>query len=89
MEKQADAIVTLQLYRLTNTEIVALQDEMKKLDELMKKLELILSRVEFALADKKLTHQSNIDYLNQIEIFIKNNLLYCTMKKKVGNMNES
>ena len=42
-EKQADAIVTLQLYRLTNTDIVALQEEMKKLDELMKELELILS----------------------------------------------
>lgn len=58
-------------------------------DSTYKALDLILSRVEFALADKKLTHQSNIDYLNQIEIFIKNNLLYCTMKKKVGNMNES
>ena len=45
-EKQADAIVTLQLYRLTNTDVVALQEEMKKLDELMKKLELILGSRE-------------------------------------------
>ena len=42
-EKQADAIVTLQLYRLTNTDIVALQEEMEKLTKEMEKLELILS----------------------------------------------
>ena len=45
-EKQADAIVTLQLYRLTNTDIVALKEEMDKLVELMKELELILSSKE-------------------------------------------
>ena len=45
-EKQADAIVTLQLYRLTNTDIVALQEEMTKLTDLMKKLELILASRE-------------------------------------------
>ena len=42
-EKQADAIVTLQLYRLTNTDIVSLEEEMKHLEEEMKKLEEILS----------------------------------------------
>ena len=42
-EKQADAIVTLQLYRLTNTDIVSLEEEMKKLESEMKKLEAILS----------------------------------------------
>lgn len=41
-EKQADAIVTLQLYRLTNTDIVSLQEEMKKLLDTMKNLEAIL-----------------------------------------------
>ncbi len=41
-ERQADAIVTLQLYRLTNTDIVSLEEEMKKLEEDMKKLEAIL-----------------------------------------------
>ncbi len=41
-EKQADAIVTLQLYRLTNTDIVSLQEEMEKLLDMMKKLEAIL-----------------------------------------------
>lgn len=41
-EKQADAIVTLQLYRLTNTDIASLQEEMKKLLDTMKNLEAIL-----------------------------------------------
>ena len=45
-EKQADAIVTLQLYRLTNTDIVALEEEMKKLLDDMKRLEEILGDVE-------------------------------------------
>ena len=42
-EKQADAIVTLQLYRLTNTDVALLEEEMKKLVDEMKKLEFILS----------------------------------------------
>ena len=41
-EKQADAIVTLQLYRLTNTDIVALQEELDKLEKEMELLRLIL-----------------------------------------------
>ena len=41
-DKQADAIVTLQLYRLTNTDIVSLENEKKHLEEEMKKLEAIL-----------------------------------------------
>ena len=45
-EKQADAIVTLQLYRLTNTDIVALQEEMEKLLDDMKRLEEILGSKE-------------------------------------------
>lgn len=45
-EKQADAIVTLQLYRLTNTDVVALQEEMAKLLEDMKRLEEILGDIE-------------------------------------------
>ena len=49
-EKQADAIVTLQLYRLTNTDVVALQEEMTKLLEDMKRLEAIL-------ADKEVLHK--------------------------------
>lgn len=40
---QAEAIVNLQLYRLTNTDIVALEEEMKKLEEKIKMYEEILS----------------------------------------------
>lgn len=40
---QAEAIVNLQLYRLTNTDIVALEEEMKKLEDKIKLYEEILS----------------------------------------------
>ena len=59
-EKQADAIVTLQLYRLTNTDIVALQEEMKKLLDQMKELEAIL-------ADEKVLIQVLIKELKSIK----------------------
>ena len=42
-ELQAEAIVTLQLYRLTNTDIVALRNESKDLKQRIKELEEILS----------------------------------------------
>ncbi|MFA5542715.1 MAG: DNA topoisomerase IV subunit A [Bacilli bacterium] len=42
-EEQAEAIVMLQLYRLTNTDIVALQNEKASLEDQVKKLEDILS----------------------------------------------
>lgn len=41
-EKQAEAIVSLQLYRLTNTDITALQKEEAELKEIIKKLKEIL-----------------------------------------------
>ncbi|CUD45499.1 DNA topoisomerase IV subunit A [Staphylococcus aureus] len=41
-EEQAEAIVMLQLYRLTNTDIVALEGEHKKLEALIKQLRHIL-----------------------------------------------
>ncbi|OHS51256.1 DNA topoisomerase IV subunit A [Staphylococcus sp. HMSC65H10] len=41
-EEQAEAIVTLQLYRLTNTDIVALEGEHKELEEQIKGLRHIL-----------------------------------------------
>ncbi|MGO3837399.1 MAG: DNA topoisomerase IV subunit A [Vagococcus sp.] len=41
-EAQAEAIVSLQLYRLTNTDITALQEESKELTQLIEQLELIL-----------------------------------------------
>ena len=59
-EKQADAIVTLQLYRLTNTDIVSLEEEMKKLIEEMKKLEAIL-------ADKQVLDKVIKDELKEIK----------------------
>lgn len=42
-EIQAEAIVTLQLYRLTNTDIFALRTEQKELEQEIKKLKHILS----------------------------------------------
>ncbi|MFT0800985.1 DNA topoisomerase IV subunit A [Bacillus swezeyi] len=42
-EPQAEAIVSLQLYRLTNTDITALQEEAKELDRKIQELEAILS----------------------------------------------
>lgn len=41
-EAQAEAIVTLQLYRLTNTDITTLEKESNELDKLIQKLEAIL-----------------------------------------------
>lgn len=59
-EKQADAIVTLQLYRLTNTDIVALQEEMAKLEQSMKELEAILG-------DREILHKVIINELKEIK----------------------
>lgn len=59
-EKQADAIVTLQLYRLTNTDIVALQEEMAKLADDMKRLETILG-------DREVLHKVIKDELKEIK----------------------
>src|SRR5699024_6459310 len=42
-EEQAEAIVMLQLYRLTNTDIVTLEQESEELRKTIKKLELILN----------------------------------------------
>ena len=41
--EQAEAIVTLQLYRLTNTDVVALEEEMKDLEKKISILEQILN----------------------------------------------
>ena len=42
-EEQAEAIVTLQLYKLTNTDVTALIEEKEKLDKFIEALRLILS----------------------------------------------
>lgn len=44
--EQAEAIVTLQLYRLTNTDVVELQERMEKLAKLIEGLKAILSDEE-------------------------------------------
>ena len=49
-EEQAEAIVNLQLYRLTNTDIVALQTEQHQLEQNIKTLEEILSSEKALLA---------------------------------------
>ena len=45
-EAQAEAIVTLQLYRLTNTDVVALENEKAALEKIIKGLTAILAREE-------------------------------------------
>ena len=45
-EKQAEAIVMLQLYRLTNTDVIELQDELDKLNKIVEGLSKILGDPE-------------------------------------------
>ena len=45
-EAQAEAIVTLQLYRLTNTDVVALEEEMQSLEKIISGLKAILGSEE-------------------------------------------
>ncbi len=45
-EEQAEAIVTLQLYKLTNTDVVVLEERAEKLEELIKECENILNDEE-------------------------------------------
>ena len=49
-EEQAEAIVTLQLYRLSSTDVLALRNESTELEKQIKELEAILS------SEKKLLH---------------------------------
>ena len=44
--EQAEAIVTLQLYKLTNTDVLELEEEMNKLSKLIEGLKAILSDEE-------------------------------------------
>lgn len=59
-EAQAEAIVMLQLYRLTNTDIVALEEEHAELEDLIKKLRNILDDHDALLSVIK-------DELNEIK----------------------
>ncbi|WP_294581604.1 DNA topoisomerase IV subunit A [uncultured Thomasclavelia sp.] len=59
-EKQAEAIVMLQLYRLTNTDIVTLENENNELDQQ-------ISRLNDILANPELLNKVIIERLNQIK----------------------
>lgn len=59
-EKQSEAIVTLQLYRLTNTDIVALQNERDELEALISTLQNILN-------SDKVLRKVIVDELKQIK----------------------
>ncbi|MFV0395392.1 MAG: DNA topoisomerase IV subunit A, partial [Coprobacillaceae bacterium] len=59
-EKQAEAIVMLQLYRLTNTDIVSLQEEQAQLQELVKNLLEILD-------NEDRLHQVIIERLQEVK----------------------
>ncbi|QHS22365.1 DNA topoisomerase IV subunit A [Virgibacillus sp. MSP4-1] len=71
-EKQSEAIVTLQLYRLTNTDVTALQEEAEELKKQIEELESILSSESKLLKEikkdlKQLQKQYKIDRLTKIE----------------------
>ncbi|MGZ1576276.1 DNA topoisomerase IV subunit A [Staphylococcus argenteus] len=71
-EEQAEAIVMLQLYRLTNTDIVALQEEHKELEALIQQLRHILDNHDALLnvIKEELTEikkKFKSDRLSQIE----------------------
>src|SRR5690606_24008849 len=57
-EQQAEAIVTLQLYRLTNTDITTLQKESTELEKQIKQLESILNSEKklIQVIKRELTH---------------------------------
>ena len=59
-ERQSEAIVTLQLYRLTNTDIVALQNERDELEALISTLQNILN-------SDKVLRKVIVDELKQIK----------------------
>ena len=58
-ERQAEAIVVMRLYRLTNTDVKELKSEYKELKEDIKELELIIS-------DKNELHKVMIEELKQV-----------------------
>lgn len=59
-ERQAEAIVTLQLYRLTNTDIVSLENEQKELQALIESLNAILN-------SEKVLRKVIINELNEVK----------------------
>ncbi|SET37997.1 topoisomerase-4 subunit A [Salinibacillus kushneri] len=71
-EKQSEAIVTLQLYRLTNTDVTSLQEEAEELQKQIEELEAILNSEEKLLKEikkdlKQIQKQYKTDRLTKIE----------------------
>ncbi|KRN30107.1 DNA topoisomerase IV subunit A [Liquorilactobacillus mali] len=75
-EAQAEAIVSLQLYRLTNTDVTALQAEAKELTDKIRKFELILAnpkeldkviKKEILAIDKKYTSERKTVIQDKVE----------------------
>lgn len=67
-EKQAEAIVVMRLYRLTNTDVKELKAEFKQLESDISKLEKII-------ADKKELHRVMVEELKQV------NEQFCTPRR--------
>src|SRR5699024_9936066 len=61
--EQAEAIVTLQLYRLTNTDVTELKDEQKKLNQQIEEFQLILTN------DQELANVLRIEMLAIKKVF--------------------
>ncbi|MDN2452256.1 DNA topoisomerase IV subunit A [Lactobacillus sp. UCMA15818] len=75
-EAQAEAIVSLQLYRLTNTDVTALQAEAKELTDKIRQFELILAnpkeldkviKKEILAIDKKYTSERKTVIQDKVE----------------------
>lgn len=75
-EKQAEAIVSLQLYRLTNTDVTALRAEAQKLEKLISKYQNILAdpkeldkviKKELKTVDKKYSSPRSTEIQDEIE----------------------
>ena len=71
-EKQAEAIITLQLYRLTNTDVKLLEEELEKLKFLINELEKILNdEDELASVMKKELRKIKTEYATPRKTDIK------------------
>lgn len=77
-EKQAEAIVTLQLYRLSNTDVVALEEEARKLTQNIKDYEQIL------FSDDNLINLL-ISELDEIKTEFSSERI-CTIQDKIENI---
>ncbi len=73
-EKQSEAIVTLQLYRLTNTDIVSLEKEKEELESLIQTLNDILNSDQVlrkVIVDELKTSRNNIHLQDLLKLKMK------------------